>query len=91
MAVLGGSKVSDKLGVMEALLDRVDALIVGGGMCFTFLAAQGHSVGDSLLQHDYIETCARLLEQHGSRIAIPTDITALSPGGDLRARQGALR
>jgi phosphoglycerate kinase len=83
VAVLGGSKVSDKLGVMEALLERVDALIVGGGMCFTFLAAQGHSVGGSLLQHDYIETCARLLERHGSRIAIPTDITALSPGGSF--------
>jgi phosphoglycerate kinase len=81
VAILGGSKVSDKLGVMEALLDRVDALIVGGGMCFTFLAAQGHSVGASLLQADYIETCARLLERSGSRIAIPTDITALSPGG----------
>ncbi len=81
VAILGGSKVSDKLGVMEALLDRVDSLIVGGGMCFTFLAAQGHSVGASLLQHDYIETCARLLERSGSRIAIPTDINALSPGG----------
>jgi phosphoglycerate kinase len=83
VAVLGGSKVSDKLGVMEALLERVDALIVGGGMCFTFLAAQGHSVGASLLQEDYIETCARLLERHGSRIAIPTDINALSPGGSF--------
>jgi phosphoglycerate kinase len=80
VAVLGGSKVSDKLGVMEALLDRVDALIVGGAMCFTFLAAEGHSVGASLLQPDYIETCARLLAS-GKRILIPTDINALSPGG----------
>jgi phosphoglycerate kinase len=80
VAVLGGSKVSDKLGVMEALLDRVDALIVGGGMCFTFLAAQGHSVGGSLLQRDYIDTCARLLAS-GKRILIPSDITGLSPGG----------
>ena len=85
VAVLGGSKVSDKLGVMEALLDRVDTLIVGGGMCFTFLAAQGHSVGASLLQQDYIDTCARLLDKCGDRILIPTDITALSPGGSFGA------
>ncbi|MDQ6946823.1 MAG: phosphoglycerate kinase, partial [Actinomycetota bacterium] len=82
VAVLGGSKVSDKLGVMEALLDRVDALVVGGGMCFTFLAAQGHSVGGSLLEKDHIETCARLLEG-GKRIVIPTDISALSPDGEF--------
>ena len=81
VAILGGSKVSDKLGVMATLLDRVDALIVGGGMCFTFLAAQGHSVGGSLLQQDYIQTCADLLAAHGDRIAIPSDIIALSPGG----------
>ena len=52
VAVLGGSKVSDKLGVIEALLDRVDALVVGGGMCFTFLAAQGHGIGESLFEPD---------------------------------------
>jgi phosphoglycerate kinase len=80
VAVLGGSKVSDKLGVMEALLDKVDTLIVGGGMCFTFLAAEGHSVGGSLLERDQIETCARLLAG-GRRILIPSDIVALSPGG----------
>jgi phosphoglycerate kinase len=80
VAVLGGSKVSDKLGVIEALLDRVDAVVVGGGMCFTFLAAQGHSVGASLLEPDHIEACRRLLA--GSKeILIPMDITALSPGG----------
>lgn len=82
IAILGGSKVSDKLGVMEALLDRVDALVVGGAMCFTFLAAQGHSVGGSLLEKDQIETCRRLLEG-GRRILIPTDITALSAGGSF--------
>ena len=48
--VLGGSKVSDKLAVIESLLPKVDRLLVGGGMCFTFLAAQGHEVGDSLLE-----------------------------------------
>ena len=84
VAVLGGAKVSDKLGVIEALLDRVDTLLVGGGMCFTFLAAQGHSTGASLLEGDYVETCRSLLataEARGKRILVPIDILALSPGG----------
>ena len=71
VAVLGGAKVSDKLGVIEALLDKVDALVVGGGMCFTFLAAQGHSTGGSLLEESQIGTCERLLasaEAAGKRI-----------------------
>ena len=55
VAVLGGSKVSDKLGVIEALLDRVDTLLVGGGMCFTFLAAQGHRIGESLFEADQVD------------------------------------
>jgi phosphoglycerate kinase len=80
VAVLGGSKVSDKLGVIEALSDLVDVLVVGGGMCFTFLAAQGHDVGESLLEPDQVESCARLLES-GRRILLPTDLTVLSPGG----------
>jgi phosphoglycerate kinase len=82
LAVLGGSKVSDKLGVIEALLDRVDGLAVGGGMCFTFLAAAGHSVGASLLEADQIEQCRSLLAS-GKRILLPSDITALSPGGQF--------
>ena len=80
VAVLGGSKVSDKLGVIEALLERVDTLLVGGGMCFTFLAAQGHSVGASLLEKDRIDDCRRLLAS-GHKILLPTDLTVLSPGG----------
>jgi phosphoglycerate kinase len=80
VGVLGGSKVSDKLGAIDALLEHVDALIVGGGMCFTFLAAEGHSVGGSLLEKDQIDNCRRLLAT-GRRILLPTDITALSPGG----------
>ena len=55
VAVLGGAKVSDKLGVIEALLDVVDALAIGGAMCFTFLAAQGNSIGDSLFEPDQVE------------------------------------
>jgi phosphoglycerate kinase len=83
VAVLGGAKVSDKLGVIDALLERVDALVIGGGMCFTFLAAQGHSVGDSLCEPDQIETCRRLL-QGVKPIHLPTDVTALGPGGEVR-------
>jgi phosphoglycerate kinase len=62
VVVLGGSKVSDKLAVIEALLPKVDQLLVGGGMCFTFLKAQGHEVGRSLLEADQVETCHRLLD-----------------------------
>jgi phosphoglycerate kinase len=80
VAVLGGSKVSDKLGVIEALLDTVDTLVVGGGMCYTFLAAQGHEVGESLLEADQIDTCRRLLAT-GRPILLPGDLTVLSPGG----------
>ena len=67
VAVLGGAKVSDKLGVIRALLARVDTLVVGGGMCFTFLAAQGHEVGDSLLEADQVDTCRELLAEAGDR------------------------
>jgi len=74
VVVLGGSKVSDKLGVIKALLPKVDRLLVGGGMCFTFLAAQGHEIGDSLVERDQIETCAGLLDEAGDRIVLPTDI-----------------
>ncbi len=73
VVVLGGSKVSDKLAVIESLLPKVDKLLVGGGMCFTFLAAQGHQVGASLLEVDQIETCRALLAG-SDRIVLPTDI-----------------
>lgn len=72
VVVLGGSKVSDKLQVIESLLPHVDALVVGGGMCFTFLAAQGHGVGDSLLEPDQVPNCRRLLES--GKIVLPTDV-----------------
>jgi phosphoglycerate kinase len=74
VVVLGGSKVSDKLAVIESLLPKVDRLLVGGGMCFTFLAAQGHEVGDSLLEPDQIESCKRFLRESGDKIVLPTDI-----------------
>ena len=82
VAVMGGSKVSDKLAVIEALLASVDSLIVGGGMCFTFLKAQGKSIGSSLCEDDMVDTCARLLNQP-KPIHLPYDITALGPGGKL--------
>jgi phosphoglycerate kinase len=72
--VLGGSKVSDKLAVIENLANKADSIIIGGGMCFTFLAAQGVSVGDSLLQPEMIDTCAKLLDDYGDVIHLPVDI-----------------
>lgn len=74
VVVLGGSKVSDKLAVIESLLPKVDRLLVGGGMCFTFLAAQGHEVGKSLLESDMIDTCKRLLGEAGNKIVLPSDV-----------------
>lgn len=74
--VLGGSKVSDKLAVIEALAPKVDTLVIGGGMCFTFLAAQGVSVGSSLLQEEMIDTCKGLLERFGDVLHLPVDIVA---------------
>ncbi len=74
VVVLGGSKVSDKLPVIQALLPKVDRLLIGGGMCFTFLSAQGHDVGGSLLEADQVETCRGLLDEAGDRIVLPVDI-----------------
>ncbi len=72
--VLGGSKVSDKLAVIESLAKKADSLVIGGGMCFTFLASQGVSVGKSLLQPEMIETCKNLLETYADVIHVPVDI-----------------
>lgn len=82
IAILGGSKVSDKLGVINALLDVCDGLIIGGGMCFTFLKAQGHSIGASLCEDDQVDTCKELLAS-GATIHLPHDITGLGPGGKI--------
>ena len=72
--VLGGSKVSDKLAVIENLATNADSLVIGGGMCFTFLASQGVSVGTSLLEEGMIDTCRKLLEDYGDVIHLPVDI-----------------
>ena len=82
VAVLGGAKVSDKLGVIESLLQVVDSLVIGGGMCFTFLAAQGHPVGDSICELDQIATCRRLLDA-GKPIHLPDDIVGLDASGNF--------
>jgi phosphoglycerate kinase len=90
VAVLGGSKVSDKLAVLDNLLGRVDSLVVGGGMCFTFLAAQGHEIGDSLFEPDQVEAVRRLLEtasSQGKPVLLPTDVVvAREVSEDAEAR-----
>ncbi|WP_292603441.1 phosphoglycerate kinase [Nocardioides sp. REDSEA-S30_B4] len=87
VVVLGGSKVSDKLGVIDNLLGKADKLLIGGGMVFTFLKAQGHEVGKSLLEEDQLETCRTYLaraEELGVQILLPGDIVVDSefPAGD---------
>jgi phosphoglycerate kinase len=87
VVVLGGSKVSDKLGVIDHLLGKADRLLIGGGMVFTFLAAQGHEVGKSLLEADQLDICRDYLEraeQSGVEILLPTDIVVDTefPSGD---------
>jgi phosphoglycerate kinase len=82
VAVLGGAKISDKLGVVEALLNVVDALVIGGAMCFTFFAAQGKPIGDSLCEPEQILTCKRLLAS-GKTIHLPDDIVGVNAQGEF--------
>jgi phosphoglycerate kinase len=75
VVVLGGAKVSDKLGVIRALLPKVDAMLIGGGMCFTLLAADGYEVGRSLVDHDRMDEVGEVLRNEGgSKILLPTDV-----------------
>ncbi len=86
VAVLGGAKISDKLGVIEALLETVDAIIIGGAMCFTFFAAQGKPIGKSLFEPDMVDTCRDLLakaEAMGKTIHLPDDITGTDADGNF--------
>lgn len=78
VAVLGGAKVSDKLGLLNALVRQVDTLLVGGGMCFTFLAARGVEVGDSLVEGQMIDQCQHLLDT--GKVVLPLDIMGLATG-----------
>ena len=77
VAILGGSKVSDKIKVIDALMDKCDTLIIGGGMCFTFLLAQGKQVGTSLKEEDWVERAAAMLrkaEERGVKLLLPVDV-----------------
>jgi phosphoglycerate kinase len=85
VAVLGGAKVGDKLGVIDALLDRCDTVLVGGAMAFTFLLAQGAPVGDSLVEPDFVDECTRLLAT--GRVQIPVDfVIAREVAADAETR-----
>jgi phosphoglycerate kinase len=74
VAILGGAKVSDKLGVIESLLEVADTLLVGGAMCFTFFKARGYEVGDSLVEDDYLEEAGRLMDEAGEKLVLPADV-----------------
>ncbi len=90
VVILGGSKVSDKLGVITSLLPTTDRILIGGGMAYTFLAAQGYGVGDSLLQADQIDTVTKLLAENGDKIVLPSRLRhrrRLRRGRDDRDRR----
>ncbi len=74
VAILGGAKVSDKLGVIESLLGTADTLLVGGAMCFTFFKAQGYEIGDSLVEDDYLDQAKKLIDEAGKRLVLPADV-----------------
>ncbi|GIV04523.1 MAG: phosphoglycerate kinase [Fimbriimonadales bacterium] len=87
IAILGGAKVHDKIGVIQNLLPKVDRLLIGGGMAFTFLKAQGYEIGKSLLDAESLEFAAQMLQQAGDKIALPTDVVvapALEPNVPVR-------
>ncbi len=95
VVVLGGSKVSDKLGVIDNLLGKADKLLIGGGMVFTFLAAEGHEVGKSLLEEDQLDTCRdylRRAREAGVELLLPSDIIVDTefPSGDRTPAPGAV-
>jgi phosphoglycerate kinase len=74
VAIIGGAKVSDKLGVIRSLLSVADTLLIGGAMCFTFFKAQGHEVGASLVEDDYLEEAKRLVNEAGDKLVLPVDV-----------------
>lgn len=88
VAVVGGAKIADKLGVLRALAPKVDVLVVGGGMAYTFFKALGHEVGDSLLDEAHVPSCAALLDG-ATEVLLPTDVVALGPGGRLHRGEQA--
>ena len=74
VVIMGGSKISDKIGVIGSLIKHADYILVGGAMAFTFLEAKGYSVGSSLYEEDYVDYCKKLLERYNDRIILPTDL-----------------
>ena len=78
VAILGGAKVSDKLSVIESLLESADTLLIGGAMCFTFFKARGYEVGKSLVEDEYLDEARRLMDEAGSRLILPVDVVAAS-------------
>jgi phosphoglycerate kinase len=74
VAIIGGAKVSDKVGVIESLLNTADTLLVGGAMCFTFFKAQGYEVGNSLVEEEYLEEAKRLIDEARERLVLPVDV-----------------
>ena len=88
VAILGGAKVSDKLGVIESLLGKADRLLIGGAMCFTFFKAKGYEIGTSLVEDDYLEEAKRLMEEAGDRLVLPIDVVVadrMEEGAESRA------
>jgi len=88
VAILGGAKVSDKLGVIESLLETADSLLIGGAMCFTFFEALGYETGESLVEDDYLEEAKRLMEEAGERLVLPVDVVvaeAMEEGAESEA------
>jgi phosphoglycerate kinase len=73
-AILGGAKVSDKLGVIESLFKVADTLLIGGAMCFTFFRAQGYEIGRSLVEDDYLQEARRLMDEAGEKLVLPVDV-----------------
>ncbi len=74
VAIIGGAKVSDKVGVIESLLEVADTLLIGGAMCFTFFRARGYETGNSLVEDDYLEVAKRLMDEAGGRLVLPVDV-----------------
>jgi phosphoglycerate kinase len=89
VAVLGGAKVSDKMGVIHNLLGKVDSLLVGGGMANTFLKAQGKAVGESLVENDKLEEARTLLRKGGSKLILPVDVV-VADRVDAKAEKGTV-
>ncbi|CAA9266113.1 MAG: Phosphoglycerate kinase [uncultured Acidimicrobiales bacterium] len=89
VAILGGSKVSSKMGVIEALIDKVDHMAIGGAMCFTFMLAQGYSVGDSMVEPDWVDRCKGFLEGPSKdKFLIPKDVVAMGPDEEVQVFSG---